>query len=68
MQVKQSPGQIFISQEKHTEDLLKKFNVLDCKPLSTLMTTNEKLPKYGGKEKVGGATYQILNWMINLSH
>jgi len=54
MQVKSSPGQIFISQEKYTKDFLKKFNMLDCKPLSTPMATNKKISKYDGKEKVDG--------------
>ena len=60
MQVRQSPGQIFFSQEKYAEDLLKKFNMLDCKPLSTPMATNEKLSKYNGQKKVDGSTYQSL--------
>jgi len=33
MQVNQSPGQIFLSQEKYANDLLKKFNMMNYKPL-----------------------------------
>ena len=35
MQVKQRCGQIFISQEKYANNLLKKFNMKDYKPLAT---------------------------------
>jgi len=43
MQVKQSLGQIFLSQEKYVDDLLKKSNMTNCKPLSAPMAINEKL-------------------------
>ncbi|XP_021720937.1 uncharacterized protein LOC110688457 [Chenopodium quinoa] len=57
MQVKQSPGRIFLSQEKYVEDMLKNFNMSDCKPMATPMVTNEKLSKYDGKEKVDASLY-----------
>ena len=60
MQVKQSSGKIFLSQEKYAEDLLKKFNMSDCKPMATPMTTSEKLLKYDGKEKVDASLYRSL--------
>jgi len=53
MQEKQRQGNIFIFREKYAEDLLRKFNMLDCKPLTTPMATNGKLSKNDGKEKVG---------------
>ena len=59
-QIKQSSGQIFISKEKYAKDLLKKFNILYCELLSTATTTNKKLSKYDGKDKVDGSTYQSL--------
>jgi len=59
MQVKQSSGNIFIFQEKYAEDL-KKFNMLDYKPLPTPMATNEKLSKNDGKEKVDESIYRSL--------
>jgi len=34
--------------------------MLDCKPLSTPMTINEKPSKYDGKEKMDGSTYRSL--------
>ncbi|XP_006593273.1 uncharacterized protein LOC114379003 [Glycine soja] len=60
MQVKQRPGQIFISQEKYADDLLKKFNMQDCKPLATPMAMNEKLSKDVGKNKVDATIYRSL--------
>ena len=43
IQVNQFPGKILISQEKYVRDLLKKFNMSECKPIASLMTANEKL-------------------------
>ena len=59
MQVKQNPGEIFISQEKYV-DILKKFHMLDCKALSTPTATNGKLSKYDSNENVDGSTYRSL--------
>ena len=60
MQVKQRPRQIFISQEKYADDLLKKFNMQDCKPLATPMAMNEKLSKDDGQNKVDATVYRSL--------
>ncbi|XP_014624146.1 secreted RxLR effector protein 161-like [Glycine max] len=57
MQVKQRPEQIFISQEKYADDLLKKFDMQDCKPLVTPMAMNEKLSKDDGQNKVDATVY-----------
>lgn len=43
IEVKQSPGKIFISQEKHVANFLKKFNMSEHKSTGTPMTVNEKL-------------------------
>jgi hypothetical protein len=42
-QVKQMREGIFISQEKYTKDLLKKFKMDDCKPIKTPMPSNGHL-------------------------
>ena len=39
-QVKQMREGIFISQEKYTNDLLKRFKMDECKPINTPMPTN----------------------------
>ena len=41
IQVRQCKGEIFISQEKYLEDLLKRFQMNDCKPVSTPMAFNK---------------------------
>ena len=51
------PRSIFCLSQKYAEDVLQKFNILDCKPLSIDMATNEKLSKYYEQEKVDGSTY-----------
>lgn len=43
LEVNQSADGIFISQKKYATDLLKKFNMLNCKPALTPMNVNEKL-------------------------
>ena len=45
MEVMQSCSRIFICQQKYAMDMLKKFKMQDCKPMSTPMTTSEKLSK-----------------------
>jgi hypothetical protein len=42
-QVKQTREGIFISQEKYTKDLLKRFKMDDCKPIKTPMPSNGHL-------------------------
>jgi hypothetical protein len=49
-QVKQMKERIFISQEKSTKDLLKRFKMEDCKPIKTPMPSNGHLDlDEGGK-------------------
>ena len=60
IQVKQEPGRIFISQAKYAYDLLKRFNMIDCKPAETPMSLSEKLSKNDGKEKVDESIYRSL--------
>ncbi|RVW62525.1 Retrovirus-related Pol polyprotein from transposon RE2 [Vitis vinifera] len=56
-----SPGLgIFICQQRCAMDVLKKFKVQDCKPVSTPMTTNEKLSKDDGSEKIDEGLYRSL--------
>lgn len=69
IQVKQSPGCIFLSQEKYADDILKKFNTVDCKPMATPMAINEKLSKNDGQEKVDASLYQsLVRSLIHLTH
>ena len=45
LQVSQSEKGIFISQTKYIKEMLRKFQMEDCKPMSTLMITGWKLSK-----------------------
>ena len=45
LQISQLDEGIFISQTKYIKEMLKKFRMEDCKPVSTLMVTGCKLSK-----------------------
>ncbi|KAL6318455.1 hypothetical protein AAG906_041222 [Vitis piasezkii] len=60
MEVMQSCSRIFICQQKYAMDMLKKFKMQDCKPMSTPMTTNEKLSKDDGSKKINEGLYRSL--------
>ncbi|KAL0410959.1 UNVERIFIED_CONTAM: Retrovirus-related Pol polyprotein from transposon TNT 1-94 [Sesamum latifolium] len=60
IQVKQSPGRIFLSQEKYIDDLLKKFKMSHCKPISTPMALYEKLHFHDDGEKLDPSLYRKL--------
>jgi len=57
IQVKQTKGEIFITQEKYIHDLLKKFRLESCKPVTTPMALNEKLQLNDGAEKADLKVY-----------
>jgi hypothetical protein len=54
IQVKQTKQGTFMHQAKHTNDLIKKFNMTDLNPMSTLMSTATSL----GLDKDGEAVDQ----------
>ena len=43
LEVWQKPGEIILSQGKYAMEILKRFGMMDCKSMSTPMTTNLKL-------------------------
>ena len=43
LQTRQKDEGIFISQQKYVKDLLKKFNIQECKPLATSMNSSLSL-------------------------
>ncbi|WVZ51933.1 hypothetical protein U9M48_003030 [Paspalum notatum var. saurae] len=59
-QIKQVKGGIFIHQEKYCRDLLKKFKMGDCKPISTPMSTNEHLDADVDGKPVDQYTYRSM--------
>jgi len=48
VEVTQNPKYIFISQRKYIRELLNRFGMIDCNPLSTLMDQNLKLKSIEG--------------------
>jgi hypothetical protein len=59
-QVKQMKDGNFLSQEKYTEDLLKRFNMEKCKPIKTPMPTNGHLDLYEGGNPVDQTLYRSM--------
>jgi len=58
--VKQSLGKIFISQQKYVIDLLKKFNMLECKLVTPPMIANNKLQQNDGAAKINSKHFRSL--------
>ena len=52
--------EIFICQRKYAKEILKKFNMEDCKAISTPMCQKEKLCKDDGAERVDETLYKSL--------
>jgi hypothetical protein len=59
-QVKQMREGNFISQEKYTKDLLKRFNMEDCKPIKTQMPSNGHLDLDEGGKQVDLTLYHSM--------
>ena len=51
---------IFISQEKYTKDLLKMFNMDECKPIKTSMPSNGHLDLDKGGKSVDQTLYRSI--------
>jgi len=52
MEVKQSKNEVFIYQNKYAKEILKKFQMEECKATSTPMNQKEKLCKDDGADKI----------------
>jgi predicted aconitase with swiveling domain len=59
-QVKQMREGIFISQEKYTKDLLKRFNMDECKPIKTPVPSNGHLDLDEGGKSVDQTLYRSM--------
>ena len=57
MEIRQDQQGIFICQMKYTKEILKKFQMEGCKPMSTPMNQKEKLCKEDGADKVDEAGF-----------
>ncbi|KAK2404761.1 putative mitochondrial protein [Trifolium repens] len=60
MELHQHDDGIFISQSKYANDVLKKFKLESCKPVSTPLAVNEKLSKVDGDDKADVTQYRSL--------
>ncbi|XP_070034405.1 uncharacterized mitochondrial protein AtMg00810-like [Nicotiana tomentosiformis] len=60
LEVKQMEDGFFISQESYTKEILKKFNMLDCNPVNTLMESGTKLSKFDEGENVDPTFFKSL--------
>jgi hypothetical protein len=59
-QVKQMREGIFISQEKYTKDLLKRFKMEECKPIKTPMPSNGHLDLDEGGKPIDQTLYHSM--------
>ncbi|XP_061358015.1 uncharacterized mitochondrial protein AtMg00810-like [Gastrolobium bilobum] len=60
LEVRQDKSGIFVSQEAYAKDILKRFKMIDCNPVSTPMEPGLKLSKYDGEERVDPSNYRSL--------
>jgi hypothetical protein len=60
MEVEQKNGDIFICQRKYAKEMLMKFNMENCKSMSTPMCPKEKLRKDDEAEQVDETLYRSL--------
>ena len=63
--VKQGETSIFISQEKYAKEILKKYKMKNCNPISTPMKPGAKLSKYDEGERVDANRYRSLVGSLN---
>eukprot|EP00253_Pinus_taeda_P008579 PITA_08579 len=68
IEVTQHPKSIFLSQKKYIGDLLNRFGMTECNPLSTPMEQNLKLTSIEGKEFEDATKYrQLVGSLIYLT-
>uniref|UniRef100_A0A2N9JBE9 Integrase catalytic domain-containing protein n=1 Tax=Fagus sylvatica TaxID=28930 RepID=A0A2N9JBE9_FAGSY len=60
IEVKQTEEGIFISQEGYAKEILKKFEMLDCKPVSTPLECGVKLSRHDEEENVNPTLFKSL--------
>ena len=65
IEVTQHPKSIFLSQKKYIRDLLNRFCMTECNPLTILMEQNLKLTSIEGKEFEDATRYRQLVGSLN---
>ena len=69
LESKQGEDGVFISQRKFAEDLLKRFNLLNCKKATKPMNINEKLQLEDGTEEADAKKFRsLVGGLIYLAH
>jgi hypothetical protein len=72
IQVKQTKQGTFVHQDKYTKDLMKKFNMVELKPVSTLMSTattldtdenGEAIDQREYRRMIGSLLYLMVTWL-----
>jgi len=58
MEVKQKQNEIFICQQKYAKEILKKFNMEECRPTTTTMNQKERFCKNNGAAKIDEKLYR----------
>jgi len=67
MEIKQAEKEVFICQNKYAKEILKKFQMEECKAMTTSMNQKEKQSKDDGFDNVDESQYRRLR-MPNVSH
>jgi hypothetical protein len=61
-------GQTLVTQRKYTRDFLKRFNMSQCKEISTPLEQNANLHSDDGTKEVNGTLYRLISGKSKLSH
>jgi hypothetical protein len=69
LEVWQRTDEIFLSQGKYTVEILKKFGMLNCKPMATPMVTNMKKLSVSSSDsdEIDPNPVQTTDWIIDVS-
>lgn len=65
LEVERTKEGLFLCQQKYAQDVLDKFGMLDCKPISTPMEVNAKLSSTVGKD-LEDDNVQTIGWESNI--
>ena len=60
MEIDQKNDGVFVCQKKYAENILAKFGMQDCKPMTTPLVVNEKLVKDDGEKSVDQTLFRSL--------
>jgi hypothetical protein len=67
LEVWQGASEVFLGQGKYTMEILKRFQMLDCKPLATPMVPNLKLSVDLDSNLVDPSLYRSIDWFPYVS-